>query len=57
MHPAYAHGAPGEVFGLLGSMGFLEIAANRGSAAELLEIQKGSDVGVIIEATQGASGS
>jgi S-adenosylmethionine hydrolase len=57
MHPAYAHGAPGEVFGLLGSMGFLEIAANRSSAAELLEVQKGSDVGVIIEATQGASGS
>jgi len=40
MHPAYAHGAPGEVFGLLGSMGFLEVAANRGSAAELLKYKK-----------------
>ena len=28
----YAEGAPGEVFGILGSMGFLELAANRGSA-------------------------
>ena len=26
---AYAQGAPGEVFGILGSMGYLEIAANR----------------------------
>jgi len=25
----YAGGAPGEIFGILGSMGFLEIAANR----------------------------
>ena len=31
IHNAYAEGAPGEVFGVLGSMGFLEIAANRGS--------------------------
>ena len=30
---AYAEGAPGEVIGILGSMGFLEIAANRGAAA------------------------
>ncbi len=28
----YAEGTPGEVFGILGSMGFLEVAANRGSA-------------------------
>ena len=30
---AYAQGAPGEVFAILGSMGYLEIATNRGSAA------------------------
>jgi S-adenosyl-L-methionine hydrolase (adenosine-forming) len=29
IHNAYAEGAPGEVIGILGSMGFLEIAANR----------------------------
>src|SRR5437868_5836432 len=30
INSAYAQGAPGEVFGILGSTGFLEIAANRG---------------------------
>ena len=35
IHNAYAEGAPGEVIGILGSMGFLEIAANRGAAAQL----------------------
>jgi S-adenosylmethionine hydrolase len=41
---AYAEGAPGEVFGILGSMGFLEIATNRGSAARTLEAGKGTEV-------------
>jgi S-adenosyl-L-methionine hydrolase (adenosine-forming) len=45
---AYGQGAPGEVFGILGSMGFLEIAANRGAAAQLLGANKGSDVSVIL---------
>lgn len=45
---AYAQGAPGEVFGILGSMGYLEIAANRGSAAKLTEAVKGSDVNIIL---------
>jgi S-adenosylmethionine hydrolase len=44
IHHAYAEGAPGEVFGILGSMGFLEIAANRGAAAQLTGAGKGSDV-------------
>ena len=44
MHTAYSEGAPGEVFGILGSMGFLEIAANRGTAAQLTGAGKGSDV-------------
>src|SRR6202007_2736847 len=43
MHKVYAEGAPGEVFGILGSMGFLEIAANRGAAAQLLGVGKGGD--------------
>jgi S-adenosyl-L-methionine hydrolase (adenosine-forming) len=44
---AYGEGAPGEVFGILGSMGFLEIAANRGAAAKLVEATKGTDVTVV----------
>src|ERR1700690_10974 len=43
---SYAEGAPGEVFGILGSMGFLEIAANRGSANQLMGAGKGSEVNV-----------
>ena len=45
---AYADGAPGEVIGILGSMGFLEIAANRGAAAQLTGAGKGSDVSIIL---------
>ncbi len=45
---AYAEGAPGEVIGILGSMGFLEIAANRGAAAQLTGASKGTDVSVIL---------
>jgi len=48
MHDAYAEGAPGEVFCVLGSMGFLEIAANRGAAAQLTGAGKGTDVNIIL---------
>jgi S-adenosylmethionine hydrolase len=47
MKKAYAQGTPGEVFGILGSMGYLEIATNRGAAARMLGADKGSDVGVL----------
>jgi S-adenosyl-L-methionine hydrolase (adenosine-forming) len=40
----YAEGEPGEVFGILGSMGYLEIAANRGAAAQLTGVGKGAEV-------------
>jgi S-adenosyl-L-methionine hydrolase (adenosine-forming) len=46
---SYAEGGPGEVFGILGSMGFLEVAANRGSAFQLLDAGKGSEVNVVME--------
>jgi hypothetical protein len=49
MNTAYVTGAPGDVFGILGSMGFLEIAANRGAAARIVGVEKGSDVGVLFE--------
>ena len=45
---AYALGAPGEVFGILGSMGYLEIAANRGAAAQIMGAGKGSDVNIVL---------
>jgi len=49
MGASYADGAPGEVFAILGSMGFLELAANRGSAYQLLGAGKGSEVDVVME--------
>jgi S-adenosyl-L-methionine hydrolase (adenosine-forming) len=45
----YAEGGPGEAFGILGSMGFLEIATNRGSAFQLLGAGKGSEVNVVLD--------
>ncbi|MGO8793989.1 MAG: S-adenosyl-l-methionine hydroxide adenosyltransferase family protein [Candidatus Sulfotelmatobacter sp.] len=48
IHSAYSEGGPGEVFALMGSMGFLEIAANRGAAAQLTGAGKGAEVNVIL---------
>ena len=45
---AYAEGAPGEVFGVLGSMGYLEIVANRASAAQITGAGKGSEVSIFL---------
>jgi len=47
---AYAEGAPGEVFGILGSMGYLEIVANRAVAAQLTGAGKGSEVSIALGA-------
>ena len=55
MKSAYALGAPGEVFGILGSMGYLEIVANRGSAAQLLGVGKGTDVNLTLENSAAAT--
>ena len=43
---------PGEVFVVLNSGGFLEIACHRGSASHIVGAGKGSDVGVLFETTQ-----
>jgi S-adenosylmethionine hydrolase len=56
MKTAYAQGTPGETFAILGSMGFLEIATNRGNAARMVGADKGSDVGVVLEGTEASSG-
>jgi S-adenosylmethionine hydrolase len=45
---AYAQGAAGECFAILGSMGYLEIACNRGSAAQQAGAGKGSEVTVTV---------
>jgi S-adenosylmethionine hydrolase len=54
IHPTYSEGAPGEVFGILGSMGYLEIAANRGSAAKIVGSGKGSEVTISLEGAAAA---
>lgn len=45
---SYAEGAAGEVFGILGSMGYLEIAANRAAAAHITGAGKGSEVSILL---------
>jgi S-adenosylmethionine hydrolase len=46
IHSSYAEGGPGEVFGILGSMGYLEIVANRAPAAQITGAAKGSEVSI-----------
>ena len=44
----YAEGAKGEVFAILGSGGFLELSVNKGSAAQVAGVGKGSEVVVTV---------
>jgi S-adenosylmethionine hydrolase len=55
IHSNYAGGAPNQVFGILGSMGYLEIAANRASAAQIIGSGKGSEVNIVLEGAAAAS--
>ena len=52
--PNYSEGTPGKVFGILGSMGYLEIATNRGSAAKIVGTGKGSEVTISLEGAAAA---
>jgi S-adenosyl-L-methionine hydrolase (adenosine-forming) len=45
---SYAEGAPGQVFGILGSMGYLEIVANRAPATQITGANKGSEVSIVL---------
>jgi S-adenosylmethionine hydrolase len=45
---SYAEGGPGEVFAILGSVGYLEIVANRASAAQLTGAGKGTEVSIAL---------
>jgi S-adenosyl-L-methionine hydrolase (adenosine-forming) len=56
IHTNYSEGSPGEVFGILGSMGYLEIAADRGSAAKIIGSGKGSEVLISQPGSAAASG-
>jgi S-adenosylmethionine hydrolase len=44
----YAQAAPGEVFAILGSMGYLEISANRAPAAQIAGAGRGAEVTIAI---------
>ena len=50
----YSDGSPGEVFAILGSMGYLEISSNRGSAARIVGSGKGSEVTISLEGAAAA---
>jgi S-adenosyl-L-methionine hydrolase (adenosine-forming) len=56
MRTNYAEGAPGEVFGILGSMGYLEIVANRGAANQLAGAAKGTEVNISLGGALAANG-
>jgi len=45
---SYEREAPGEVFAILGSSGYLEISVSRGSAAAAVGVGKGAEVGLLL---------
>jgi S-adenosylmethionine hydrolase len=55
LRTAYAQGMHNEVFAIVGSTGFLELATNRGSAAALLGANRGTEVGFIMDEAQAAA--
>lgn len=54
IHTNYAEGLPNQAFAILGSMGYLEIAANRGAAAQLAGSGKGTEVNIVLEGAAAA---
>ena len=52
---SYAQGVPGELFVIVGSMGFLEISANRAAATKVIGVDKGTEVGILWEAAAPAA--
>ena len=49
LHNTYSEALPNELFAILGSMGYVEIAASRTSAAQLLGVGKGTEVHIVLE--------
>ena len=52
---AYAEGAPGDVFAIVSSMGYLEVASSRASAAQILAVGKGAEVTLTLEGASAAA--
>ena len=50
---SYSEGAPGALFAIAGSMGYLEIAANQTSAAQILGVGKGSEFTLVFGDAEG----
>jgi S-adenosylmethionine hydrolase len=50
MRSSYSEAALGEVFAIIGSMGYLEIAANQASATAILEVSKGAEFTLSLKA-------
>lgn len=50
MRTAYAQGMHNEIFCIVGSMGFLELASNRNSAGRILAADRGTEVVLHVEA-------
>lgn len=48
LNTAYAQSNPGEVFAILGSSGYLELATNRGPAARLIGVDRGNEIGLML---------
>jgi S-adenosyl-L-methionine hydrolase (adenosine-forming) len=46
VHSNYSQAAPGELFAILGSMGYVEVSANRAPAAALAGVNKGAEVNI-----------
>jgi S-adenosylmethionine hydrolase len=44
LRSAYAQAAQGEVFAILGSMGYVEISANRAPASQMAGVGRGAEV-------------
>jgi S-adenosylmethionine hydrolase len=44
----FSDGAQGEVFAIVGSSGYIEIAANKGSASQVLGVGRGIEIGVVL---------
>lgn len=55
LRTSYSQGMHNEIFAIVGSMGFLEIATNRGSAARLLTADRGTEVGFVVAGGQAAA--
>lgn len=54
LRTAYAQGMHGEVFAIVGSMGFIELSSNRAPASKLLGADRGTEVGLVVDAAAAA---